>query len=39
MTWVEVMSVQNRMLVDSEWPDDDCDDFDEEEEFEDDDID
>ena len=37
LTQYQITHMENRMLVDSEWPD--RDDFDEDEEFEDDDID
>ena len=36
MTYWEINNIENRMVVDSEWPDDD---WDEEEEFEEDEID
>lgn len=36
MTYWEINNIENRMVVDSEWPDDDCD---EEEVFEEDEID
>lgn len=38
LTQYHITHIENRMLVDSEWPDHE-DDFDEDEEFEDDDID
>ena len=39
LTQYQITHMENRMLVDSEWPDREKDDFEEEEEFEDDDID